>query len=93
MDDPNTNRRNNNRRNFNSRNFNNFPADYNEFKIPKLRWSTNFASNNLIEWKRSMSQYAMHKYKELAFIFDNDEYHEFPDIEIPLDEEGHPLTH
>ena len=66
--------------------------DNGDIPVPKLRWNSNFVNNNLMEWKRSISKYAMFHFKELSFLFDNDEYFELTEIPIPTDDEGHFIT-
>ena len=80
-----------NQRRGNHSNFNYFNDSIGDARVPKLYWNANYSRNNLVEWKRAITRYAMTNFKELSFIFENDEYYEPDEVQIPLNEDGLPI--
>ena len=60
----------------------------NEIYVSNLNWSSNFTQNNLRVWKEQMTNYAMNKYGFLGLIFEDNEYYEPEEIQIPVNEDG-----
>jgi hypothetical protein len=60
----------------------------NDTYVPILNWSSNFTENNLRIWKEQMAMYAMREFGHLGLLFEENEYYEPPEVDLPETEDG-----